>query len=65
MIFALIGAFLAGELMGILTTLMITGRIDEWMKRRERKHEQKGIQNRDEYPGGGDRGADRSEHDDR
>ena len=51
-----IGAFIAGELAGLVTAALISGLADRMNERRKRKHEQKNIRNFYLRTGGGDHG---------
>ena len=51
-----IGAFIAGELAGLVTAALISGLADRMNERRKRKHEQENIRNYYQRVGGGDHG---------
>lgn len=51
-----IGAFIAGELAGLVTAALISGLADRINERRKRKHEQEDIRNFYQRTGGGDHG---------
>ena len=51
-----IGAFIAGELAGLVTAALISGLADRMNERRKRKHEQEAIRNYYQRTGGVDHG---------
>ena len=63
MAWEIIAAFIAGEMTGLLVAAIVSGKADDFMEWRKRKHEQKKFQNFHVHYGGYHRDADRAERD--
>ena len=58
----IVGAFVAGEAIGLIIAAVIVGKMDDFMEWRKRKNEQKNISYYWRHHGGGAGSADRAEH---